>query len=358
MSGDVCTPLPSESMHSECALPAWSRFDRPAHARIMQQVHEHMSRPEYAGRDTCEGPGGDLFFVMRHYRTLLHRATANGTAPARTEPRKISTEPRKISSEPKKIISRCVGAPGPALGNMSSAESEHIMPAMPPGPSESPASPTSVSPFFGPIERPASPTSVSQTFSEGYSEVLVGEPSEGGDNLSECLPDDSASQAGPPASVAIDIDYFRTLRLGGGARAPDTDSESLASTADAQGAAISAAMLASIRNIELNVERLYLHVDRLHAGLAARPRPQRAHTQQQFVPPAHLQHPAQFAAHFPANAQFAAQHPAHGQYQFTTPARSHGEEGTRVPEKHRGRGRGNARHSQHRTPESYGYAHG
>ena len=29
---------------------------------------------------------------------------------------------------------------------------------------------------------------------------------------------------------------------------------------------ISAAMLASIRNIELNVERLYLHVDRLHVG--------------------------------------------------------------------------------------------
>ena len=110
-------------------------------------------------------------------------------------------------------------------------------------------------------------------------------------------------------------------------------------------------MLASIRNIELNVERLFLHVNRLHASQAVRPRPQRAHEQHQFTPPGHAQH--QFAP--PAHAQHQFAPPAHAQYQFTQPARSQGEEGTRVPEKHRGRGRGNARHSQHLTPKSYAY---
>ena len=158
-----------------------------------------------------------------------------------------------------------------------------------------------------------------------YSEVLVDGLSEGGDDpsecgdASECRPGDSA---GALASVAIDIDYFQMMRFGPGIREArtDTETQSVASTTVEEGV-ISAAMLASIRNIELNVERLYLHVDRLHASQAACPRPQRAHSQQQFSLP------------------------AHSQYQFSAPAQSHGEEGTRVPEKHCGRGRGNARHS-------------
>ena len=112
----------------------------------------------------------------------------------------------------------------------------------------------------------------------------------------------------------------------------DTDTQIVASTTVEEGV-INAAMLASIRNIELNVGRLYLHVNCLHASQAARPRPQRAHVQYQSTPP------------------------AHAQYQFTPPAQSHCEEGTRVPEKHHGRARGNARHSQLRTPEFYAYVH-
>jgi len=116
-----------------------------------------------------------------------------------------------------------------------------------------------------------------------YSEVLVDGLSEGGDDpsecghASECRPGDSVSQAGAPASVAIDIDYFQTMRFGPGIREArtDTDTQNVASTTVDEGV-ISAAMLASIRNIELNVERLYLHVDRLHASQAACPRPQRA----------------------------------------------------------------------------------
>mmetsp|Transcript_11095 Transcript_11095/g.15877 ORF Transcript_11095/g.15877 Transcript_11095/m.15877 type:complete len:97 (-) Transcript_11095:168-458(-) len=44
-----------ESLQAQCALPAGSRSDRSAHTRIMQQVHEHMSRPKYTGRDCCTG---------------------------------------------------------------------------------------------------------------------------------------------------------------------------------------------------------------------------------------------------------------------------------------------------------------
>jgi len=77
---------------------------------------------------------------------------------------------------------------------MSSADPKHSMPTVPLGPNDS----------------PASPTSVSHTFLEVYSEVLVDDPSECSydSDLSECHPGDSASQAGPPASVAINVDYF------------------------------------------------------------------------------------------------------------------------------------------------------
>jgi len=295
MSSDTCAASLNNMIQAQCALPAGSRFDRSAHSRIIQQVHEHMSRPEYTGPDTSEGPGGDLFFFIQHYKAL-HQKTR----------------------------SLCVDAPGPTPRQMASPISEHSVPAVP----------------YGPIEKPASPTSTTHTcFSEAYSEVLVDGRSEGVD-ASECCPGNSVSQAGALASVAIDIDYFQTMRFGRG-RLPNKDNESLANTADAHDGAISAVMLASLCNIELNVERLFLHVDRLHASQAVRPRPQRAHEQHQFTPPGHAQH------------QFALS--AHAQYQFTPPARSHGEEGTRVREKHRGRGRGNARYSQHRTHESYAY---
>ena len=328
MSSDTCAASLNHMIQAQCALPEGSRFDRLAHSRIIQQVHEHMSRPEYTGPDTCEGPGGDLFFFMQHYKALLHRA--------------------QVDVEPKKTGSHCVGATSPSPRQMASPVSEHSVPAVPHGPIYGPT--------YGPIEKPASLTSATHTcFSEAYSEVLVdgrsecGHGSENGEP-SECCPGDSVSQAGAPASVAIDIDYFQSMRFGG--RLPHTDNESLASTADADDGAISAAMLASIRNIDLNVERLFLHVDRLHASQAVRPRPQRAHEQHQFTPPGHAQLPFAHAQLPSAHAQLPS---AHAQYQFTPPARSHGEEGTRVPEKHRGRGRGNARHSQHQTPESYAY---
>jgi hypothetical protein len=342
MPGDVCTTTARASWHAQCALPAGSRFDIPAHTRIMQQVHEHISRPEYTGSNTCEGPGGDLFFVMRHYRALLHRAT--DAVPA---------------AEPKKIISRCVGAPAPALGHMSSPAPavpaapaapaellEHAVffgPAEYPGPANpGPAAFSAPAAPPGPAEAPASPTSATHSnFSGAYSEVLVyGNEEQLDDLASECCPDDSASQTGAPASVAIDIDYYQTMRFGPRVRETraDTDTQSFASTSLDENV-ISAEMLASIRNIELNVERLFQHVDRLHAGQAARPRPQRPHAQHPLPHPHPLSHP----------------HP-HQQYQFTAAAQSHGEGGTRQFEKHRGRGRGNARHSQHRTPESYAYA--
>ena len=345
MPSDVCTTTARASWHAQCALPAGSRFDIPAHTRIMQQVHEHISRPEYTGSNTCEGPGGDLFFVMRHYRALLHRAT--DAVPA---------------AEPKKIISRCVGAPAPALGHMSSpVPAVAAAPAELAGPAEllehavvfGPAASSAPAAPPGPAAAPASPTSETHSnFSGAYSEVLVygpDEPLDGRSDLaSECYPDDSASQtaaatspasAAPPASVALDIDYYQTMRFGPSVRETraDTDTQSVASTSLDE-SVTSAEMLASIRNIERNVERLFQHVDRLHAGQAARPRPQRAHAQH----PLSLPHP--LSPPYP-----------HAQYQFTAAAQSHGEGGTRLFEKHRGRGRGNARHSQHRTPESYAY---
>jgi len=48
-----------------------SRFDPLMHLRIMQQVHRHVSSWEcdlLAPRPiSCQGPGGDLFFAMKHY---------------------------------------------------------------------------------------------------------------------------------------------------------------------------------------------------------------------------------------------------------------------------------------------------
>lgn len=57
-----------EDLIVQCALPAWSRFDKSMHLRITEQVHTHMTQSENAQQVTCEGPGGDLFFFMRHYK--------------------------------------------------------------------------------------------------------------------------------------------------------------------------------------------------------------------------------------------------------------------------------------------------
>lgn len=161
----------------------------------------------------------------------------------------------------------------------------------------------------GPVAVPSvqsEPCGLAECFSDlACSEVLV-------DSLSECRPGDSVSQAGAP--VEPDNEIFCNCH-------PYADYDTQSESGDNQDSgSIGASMLASIRNIELNIERLYMHIDRVHTDQA---RSQRAH----------------------------------GPFRPTAPARSHGAEGTRVPEKHRGRGRGNARHSQRRTPESYGYAH-
>jgi len=37
MSSDVCTAIPSDRMQAQCALQAWSRFDRPAHSPVSER---------------------------------------------------------------------------------------------------------------------------------------------------------------------------------------------------------------------------------------------------------------------------------------------------------------------------------
>ena len=124
---------PAEREHAHTVRPARLVALRPPGARAHHAAgpRAHIA-PRVRGPRHVRGPGGDLFFVMRHYKSLLHRANA---------------------AEPKKIISRCVRAPAPALGNMYSADPEHSMPTVPLRPNDSPASPTSVLHTFLEVQR-------------------------------------------------------------------------------------------------------------------------------------------------------------------------------------------------------------
>jgi len=56
------------------AMPG-SRFDRGRHLRIMCQVDLHVRECGHvkAIAISSQGPGGDLFFVLRHYQALFTR---------------------------------------------------------------------------------------------------------------------------------------------------------------------------------------------------------------------------------------------------------------------------------------------
>lgn len=78
MLGGALPGAETAHRHRRCALLLKralgnSRFDHRVHLRIMRQAEAHVAACDYDEKRavTCQGPGGDLLFVLRTYRDMF-----------------------------------------------------------------------------------------------------------------------------------------------------------------------------------------------------------------------------------------------------------------------------------------------